>query len=110
MCRFWIRSTGLVALTLLAQSAVVSMTQADEPCCCIVDGHTRYMWARTWYGPNALATPLRDYYIPRMPVPCDHISGAEGFSAQNGVPDGPPNQYGARPYPASAAVAFEPQQ
>jgi hypothetical protein len=34
------------------------------------DGHTRCMWHRTWHGPNALATPLRQYYIPRTYAYC----------------------------------------
>jgi hypothetical protein len=68
------------------------------------------MWARTWYGPNALDTPLRDYYVPRTPVDIDCANYAGGLGSQNGGPEGAPNQYGARPYPATAAYGFEPTQ
>src|SRR5436190_4807638 len=36
----------------------------------LVDGCTRCAWRRTWWGPNPLATPLREYYIPRPPQCC----------------------------------------
>ncbi len=49
-------------------------------CCCtccdeicqfrLIDGCTKCAWSRTWNGPNALATPLREYYIPRPPQCC----------------------------------------
>jgi hypothetical protein len=46
-------------------------------CCCdricqfrVVDGCTKCAWSRTWHAPNALATPLRQYYIPRPPQCC----------------------------------------
>jgi hypothetical protein len=49
-------------------------------CCCTIcdgvcnyrpiDGCTKCAWSRTWHGPNALATPLRQYYIPRPPQCC----------------------------------------
>src|SRR5438874_11419758 len=37
----------------------------------LVDGCTRCAWRRTWWGPNALATPLREYYVPRPPQCCN---------------------------------------
>jgi hypothetical protein len=58
-----------------------------SPCCCwpndwhVVDCYTRCAWRRTWYGPNALATPLREYYVPRPPACCwcgDHMDGVRG--------------------------------
>jgi hypothetical protein len=36
----------------------------------LVDCYTRCAWHRTWHGPNALATPLTPYYIPRPPACC----------------------------------------
>jgi hypothetical protein len=44
-------------------------------CCCpeqykIVNCYTRCAWKRTWHAPNALDTPLRQYYIPRPPACC----------------------------------------
>jgi hypothetical protein len=35
-----------------------------------VDGCTKCAWSRTWNAPNALATPLRQYYVPRPPQCC----------------------------------------
>jgi hypothetical protein len=40
----------------------------------VVDGCTICNWRRTWWGPNALATPLRQYYIPRPPE-CSQCDG-----------------------------------
>ncbi len=31
----------------------------------LFDGSTRAAWTRTWHGPNALATPICPYDIPR---------------------------------------------
>lgn len=36
----------------------------------LVNCYTRCAWHRTWHGPNALATPLTPYYIPRPPACC----------------------------------------
>jgi hypothetical protein len=45
----------------------------------LVDDCTHCAWRRTWYGPNALATPLRQYYIPR-PQECSDCDGcAAGY-------------------------------
>jgi len=67
------------------------------------------MWARTWYGPNALATPLNDYFVPRSPENCNSTGYGHG-GCQVGVINAGPNQYGAYPYPVAAAVSFEPAQ
>jgi hypothetical protein len=49
----------------------------------VVDGSTHCAWRRTWYGPNALATPLRQYYIPRPPE-CSNCNGyAAGYVLGN---------------------------
>ena len=43
------------------------------------DGSTICAWRRTWHGPNALATPLRSYYMPRVPsYCCGHSDGIPG--------------------------------
>lgn len=42
----------------------------------IVNCYTKCAWKRTWHGPNALATPLRQYYIPRPPACCWYSDGA----------------------------------
>jgi hypothetical protein len=67
------------------------------------------MWARTWYGPNALATPLNDYFIPRSPENCNSTGYGHG-GCQCGVMNAGPNQYGAYPYPVAANICFEPAQ
>jgi hypothetical protein len=72
-------------------------------CGYILDGHTRYMWARTWYGPNDLAKPLSQYYVPRTPGSC----GSGGFG-ESSEPAGGGGQYGSVPYSANAAAGFEP--
>jgi hypothetical protein len=36
----------------------------------VVDGCTKCAWSRTWHAPNALATPLTQYYVPRPPQCC----------------------------------------
>jgi hypothetical protein len=98
-------ASPLIVLSVLP----LSHCGACEPCCCIIDGHTRYMWARTWYGPNALATPLTDYFIPRCTENC-HSSGYGQGGCQSGVMNAGPMQYGAYPYPVAANVSFEPAQ
>ncbi len=43
------------------------------------DGSMICAWKRTWHGPNALATPLRSYYMPRVPsYCCGHSDGIPG--------------------------------
>ena len=56
-------------------------------CCCdrlcqfrLVDDCTKCAWSRTWHGPNALATPLRQYYVPRPPE-CCWYNGCEASMA-----------------------------
>lgn len=44
-----------------------------------VDGCTKCAWSRTWHGPNALATPLSQYYIPRPPQCCWHNGCAASY-------------------------------
>jgi hypothetical protein len=36
------------------------------------DGTTMCRWSRTWHGPNSIWRPLRPYYIPRPPDPCQY--------------------------------------
>lgn len=50
----------------------------------LVDGCTKCAWARTWHGPNALATPLREYYIPRPPQCCWYNGCAGCYGNSNG--------------------------
>ena len=48
----------------------------------LVDDCTRCAWRRTWNGPNALATPLREYFIPRPPrcCSCDGYAAGCGYA------------------------------
>lgn len=45
-----------------------------------VDDCTHWQWERTWWGPYALETPLRQYYVPRSPSCC----GVDGYSWKGG--------------------------
>ena len=51
----------------------------------VVDGWTKCAWSRTWHGPNALATPLREYYIPRPPQCCWYNGCAAWYGNSNGA-------------------------
>lgn len=73
----------------------------------VFDGSTLYAWERTWHGPNALATPLGQYYIPRTPGFCNF----DGYANEGGCPAGAVcNGNGALPFPKEAGVGFEPVQ
>jgi hypothetical protein len=51
-------------------------TCCDEACHFrLIDGCTKCAWSRTWNAPYALATPLRQYYIPRPPQCCFYQHG-----------------------------------
>jgi hypothetical protein len=76
----------------------------------ILDCHTRAMWSRTWHGPNALATPLNEYYIPRTPADCIRPGGYNCGAVCENVEGGIACSYGGRPYPSSAAAGFDPVQ
>jgi hypothetical protein len=69
-----------------------SVFQSYDRCCSVcdkvcqfraIDGCTKCAWSRTWHGPNALATPLSQYYIPRPPQCCCYngCAGSYGNSA-----------------------------
>jgi hypothetical protein len=49
----------------------------------LIDGCTKCAWSRTWNAPNALATPLRQYYVPR-PAQCCWYNGCEACMANPG--------------------------
>jgi len=62
-----------------------------DRCCCycdricqfrVVDGCTKCAWSRTWHAPNALATPLREYYVPRPPQCCWYGGCAVGHESR----------------------------
>jgi len=67
--------------TTISGLLFVSLMAAVEPAaqCTACDwGATWCAWQRTWYAPHALETPLRDYYIPRLPGRCDRAGYADG--------------------------------
>jgi hypothetical protein len=102
-----------IIVPLLAAVAIPStacFAWGGEPCGYLIDDNTRYAWARTWHGPNALATPLTQYFIPRMSGKCNGDGYAAGCGCQAGVAGVGAGQYGAGPYPADAAAGFEPMQ
>jgi len=78
----------VAALPLLQVFAVPLATcqawDAWSACGCahhqLFDGSTMCAWKRTFHGPNALATPLRGYYIPRVPS----CGGCEGYAVECG--------------------------
>jgi hypothetical protein len=67
-------------------------------------------WSQTWHGPNALETPLRGYFIPRMPGRCDR--GYLGDGCVEGVANPSDRRTcevnHACSYPPQAGVGFEP--
>jgi hypothetical protein len=71
------------------------------------DGHTRYMWSRTWHGPNSLASPLTQYHVPRTPGNCGSGDYGAALSCTNGVAAGVAGPYSGLPY---SAPGFEPVQ
>ena len=50
----------------------------------LVNCYTRCAWQRTWHGPNALATPLTAYYVPRPPACCWNGGGLLGRDGRCG--------------------------
>jgi hypothetical protein len=93
-----------------AISLVVLPAAACHAWCGIVDCHTKAMWARTWHGPNALATPLNPYFIPRTPASCCGPGGYGCGAGCEGSEGGIACNYGGLPYPAAAAAGFDPVQ
>jgi hypothetical protein len=73
-------------------------------------------WKRTWHGPNALATPLRGYYVPRMSGRCDRgdYAGGWGCSGSEDCDTGHVKSQVApaapRMYPPELCIGFEPVQ
>jgi hypothetical protein len=70
----------LLTLITIVFATISQACPAADSCCCrpvddhsyshwhFFDGSTWAAWSRTWHGPNSLATPLTDYYIPRTPA------------------------------------------
>jgi hypothetical protein len=65
---------GLLPLVLVPLCGLVVLTPKTG---LAFHGATLAAWHRTWHGPNALETPLREYFIPRLPGHCDRAAYAE---------------------------------
>jgi hypothetical protein len=82
------------------------------------DSATIRAWHRTWHAPNPFTTPLRGYFIPRIPGRCDREAFADGWGYAAGVGYATPmvNQAGCTgavpswAYPPAAGMGFEPVQ
>jgi hypothetical protein len=96
------RSFRIILPALLALVVESGASFAGGPCGCLIDCNTKYQWARTWHGPNALATPLNQYFTPRVPGRCGSGSSYASWNECNRT-----GQYGAA-YPPEAATGFEP--
>ena len=66
----------LLPLLLVPLSALVAATPRTG---LAYDWATRAAWHRTWHAPDALNTPLRQYFIPRWPGRCDRAAYADGY-------------------------------
>lgn len=97
------RSFRIILPALAALMFESGTSSACAPCGCLIDCNTKYQWARTWHAPNALATPLSRYFIPRKLGRCGSGSSYASWNEGNGN-----SQYGA-PYPPEAAAGFEPE-
>ena len=87
--------------------------------CCqfrFIDDCTLCAWRRTWWGPNALATPLRQYYIPRPPACCSYdgyLNGCgyavgESFASSDEIMYGNVAGTPGSAYPQEAGAGFSP--
>jgi hypothetical protein len=70
----------LVSILLIAIGALVAATPRIG---CAWHGATMAAWHATWHAPNALDSPLRQYFIPRAPGRCDRDVFAEGFEYED---------------------------
>ena len=82
---------AVVARWIVATILMFAVSAA-ESACPAYPGETLHAWRRTWHGPNALETPLRGYYVPRLAGRCDR-QFCSYFEAS---------------FPPQAAVGFEP--
>jgi hypothetical protein len=76
-------ATFLVSRSLALMLASLSVVVPPSSRAC--DQEMIWAWKRTWHAPNALATPLRGYFIPRYPGRCDREAYAGGWSCANNL-------------------------
>jgi hypothetical protein len=101
-------------LFLSLSAAIASLPNVGSAC----DTAMICAWQRTWHGPNALAMPLRGYFIPRVPGRCDRAAYAggwdwdarAGYVASCAAHGECSNTSGGFPYPPEAGIGFEPVQ
>jgi hypothetical protein len=81
------------------------------------DSATWCAWQRTWYGPYALARPLRQYYVPRYPGRCDRDvyagrwgSAGDGTSMCDETIEGRSHEESSWAYPPQAGLGFGPSR
>ena len=70
-----------LSLALLLISGAFLAMPAD---CRAFHGSTVHAWHQTWHSPYALDTPLRGYFIPRLPGRCDRDAYADGYGCTDG--------------------------
>jgi hypothetical protein len=110
-----IASPSGLRLLVMTYSAAFYFAAPNASLAC--DSHTICAWRRTWHAQYAPATPLRGYFVPRMPGRCDR----EVFAAGCDYAGGSPYSDGTAPfnYPApgpgwmyhpEAGIGFEPVQ
>jgi hypothetical protein len=105
-----IRLLAPAVLTLCAASFATQSSWA-------FDSATICAWKRTWHAQYAPATPLRPYFVPRMPGRCDREAYAGGWDcAGDPLSSGHAYRYNYPApgpgwmYPPEAGIGFEPVQ
>ena len=73
-------------------------------------GHTMHAWQRTWYGQDPLYTPLRPYFVPRLPGRCDREPYAGSYGAEGCNECGNGGDFRGYVQPAPAAGIWMPLQ
>jgi hypothetical protein len=102
----------MLPLTLLAISCYAAPNTGLA-----FDSATIYAWKRTWHAQYAPATPLRPYFVPRLPGRCDREVYAAGSDCAGGslyggtsVPYNYPTPGPGWMYRPEAGIGFEPVQ
>lgn len=69
-------SVRLTSLSLVLIGALVTVTNRTGMA---FDRATFAAWHRTWHAHDGLNTPLRQYFIPRLPGHCGRAAYDEGY-------------------------------
>lgn len=70
------------------------MVACAPKCGLAFDGLTLAVWHSTWHAPNALDTPLRQYFIPRSPGHCDRDVYSDDYDYVTFTNNGAVNEQG----------------